>query len=146
MKIRSIELKLTPNPEATPGRGPEGPYQQAARLISVAHTYWPWRVANHTSAHTDQPINPALESALWIITIIRATKISTKGYGDHRRVLPVLRYPRNIFIYQYPLIGVIFMVILLIFIIQNYPNLFSKYYPKFTIWVIYPFIFNLGEF
>ena len=68
--------------------------------------------------------------------------LSTK----HRRALPVLRYPRNMVIYHYPLIGVIFMVILLISIIQNYPNFFSKYYPKFTIWVIYPFIFNLGEF
>ena len=65
---------------------------------------------------------------------------------NHRRVSPVLRYRRNMVIYHFPLIGVIFMVILLIFIIQNYPNFFSKYYPKFTIWVIYPFIFNLGEF
>ena len=64
----------------------------------------------------------------------------------HRRVLPVLRYSRNMVIYHYPLIWVIFMVILLIFIIQNYPNFFSKYYPKFTIRVIFPFIFNLGEF
>ena len=64
----------------------------------------------------------------------------------HRRVLPVLRYPRHTVIYHYPLIGVIFMVVLLIFIIQNYPIFFSNYYPKFTIRVIYPFIFNLGEF
>ena len=49
-------------------------------------------------------------------------------------------------IYHYPLIGVIFMVILHIFIIKNYPNLFSNYYPKYTIQVIYLFIFNLGEF
>ena len=55
---------------------------------------------------------------------------------EHRWVLPVLRYPKNMFIYHYPLIGVILIVILLIFIIQNYPNLFSKYYPKFTIQVI----------
>ena len=66
--------------------------------------------------------------------------------GRHRRVLPVLRYPRNMVIYHFPLIGVIFMVILLIFIIQNYPNFFSKYYPKSTIRLIYPFIFNLGKF
>ena len=64
----------------------------------------------------------------------------------HRWVLPVLRYPRNMVIYHNPHIGVIFMVILLIFIIQNYPNFFSKYHPEFTIRVIYPFIFNLGEF
>ena len=38
---------------------------------------------------------------------------------QHIRVLPVLCYPRNMVIYHYPLIGVIFMVILLIFIIQN---------------------------
>ena len=37
------------------------------------------------------------------------------------------------------------MVILYIFIIKNYPNLFSNYCPKFTIWVIYPFILNFGE-
>ena len=54
--------------------------------------------------------------------------------------------PRNLVIYHYPLFGVIFMVILFIFIIQNYPSFFSKYYPKFKIRVIYPFIFNLGEF
>ena len=64
----------------------------------------------------------------------------------HRWVLPVLHYPSILVVYHYPLIGVIFMIILLIFIIQNYPNFFSKYYPKFTIRVIYPFIFNLGEF
>ena len=66
--------------------------------------------------------------------------------SHHRWVLPVLRYPRNMVIYHYPLIGVIFMVILHIFILKNYANLFSKYYPKYTIRVIYPFIFNLGEF
>ena len=49
-------------------------------------------------------------------------------------------------IYHYPPIGVIFMVILHVFIIKNDPNLFSNYYPKYTIWVIYPFILNLGEF
>ena len=37
------------------------------------------------------------------------------------------------------------MVILQGFIIKNYPNLFSNYYPKYTIWVIYPFILNFGE-
>ena len=61
-------------------------------------------------------------------------------------VLPVLRYPRNMVIYHYPLIGVIYMVILHIFIIKNYPNFFSNYYPKYTIRVIHPFIFNLGDF
>ena len=37
----------------------------------------------------------------------------------------------------------IFMVILHVFIIKIYPNLFSNYYPKYTIWVIYPFLLNL---
>ena len=37
------------------------------------------------------------------------------------------------------------MVILHVFISINYPNLFSDYYPKFTTWVIYPFILNFGE-
>ena len=64
----------------------------------------------------------------------------------HRWAFPVICYPRNMLIYHYLLIGVIFLVILLICIIQNYPNFFSKYYPKFTIRVIYPFIFNLGDF
>ena len=49
-------------------------------------------------------------------------------------------------IYHYPPIGVIYMLILHVFIIKNYPNFFSNYYPKFTIRVIYPFILNLGEF
>ena len=49
-------------------------------------------------------------------------------------------------IYQYPPIRVIFMVILHVFIIKNYPNLFSNYYPKYTIREIYPFILNFGEF
>ena len=49
-------------------------------------------------------------------------------------------------IYHYPLIQVIYMVILHVFIIKNYPNLFSNYYPKSKIWVIYPFILNFGEF
>ena len=39
-----------------------------------------------------------------------------------------------------------FMEILYVFIIKNYPKLFSNYYPKFTIWVIYPFILKFGEF
>ena len=65
---------------------------------------------------------------------------------DHRWALPVFHYPRNMVIYHYPPIEVIFMVILYVFIIKNYPNLFSNYYPKYTIWVIYPFILNLGEF
>ena len=44
--------------------------------------------------------------------------------GKHRKVLPVLRYPRNMVIYHYPLIRVIFMVILHVFIIKSDPNLF----------------------
>ena len=38
------------------------------------------------------------------------------GFG-HRWVLPVLRYHRNTVVYHYPLVGVIFMVILHVFII-----------------------------
>ena len=38
------------------------------------------------------------------------------------------------------------MVILHVFLIKNYPNLFSNYYLKSTISVIYPFILNFGEF
>ena len=53
---------------------------------------------------------------------------------------------RNVVIYHYPPVGVIFMVILHVFIIKNYPNLFSNYYPKYTFWVIYPFLMSLGEF
>ena len=49
-------------------------------------------------------------------------------------------------IYHYPLIGVIYMVILHVFIIKKYPTLFSDYCPKYKIWVIYPFIYNFGEF
>ena len=49
-------------------------------------------------------------------------------------------------VYHYALIGVICMVIFHVFIIKNYPNLFSNYYPKYTIRVLYPFILNLGEF
>ena len=65
---------------------------------------------------------------------------------SHRWALPVLYYLRNMEIYHYPPIGVVFMVILHVFIIKNYPYLFSNYYPKFTIWVIYPFILNFGDF
>ena len=53
---------------------------------------------------------------------------------------------RNVVIYHDPQVGVIFMVILHVSIIKNYPNLFSNYYPKYTFWVIYPFLMNLGEF
>ena len=49
-------------------------------------------------------------------------------------------------IYHYPLIEVIYLVILHVFMIKNYSNLFSNYYPKSTIWLIYPFILNFGEF
>ena len=64
----------------------------------------------------------------------------------HRWELPVLHYPRNMVIYHCPLIGEIYMVILHVFIIKNYPNLFSNYYPKYTIRVNYSFILNFGEF
>ena len=53
---------------------------------------------------------------------------------------------RNMVIYHYPPVGVILMVILHVFIIKNYPNLFSNYYPKYIFWIIYPFLMNLGEF
>ena len=43
---------------------------------------------------------------------------------QHRWVLPVLRYPSNVIIYHYPIFWIILMVILLILIIQNYPNCF----------------------
>ena len=69
----------------------------------------------------------------------------TDSWG-HIWALPVLYYPRNMVIYHYPPIGVIFIVIFHLFIIKNYPNLFSNYYPKYTVWVIYPFLFNLREF
>ena len=52
-----------------------------------------------------------------------------KGGYKNRRVLPVLRYPRNMVIYHYPPIGVIYMVILHVFIIKNYPNFFPNDYP-----------------
>ena len=65
---------------------------------------------------------------------------------DHRWALPVLNYPRDLVISHYPSIEVIFMIILHVFIIKKNPNLFSNYYPKYTIWVVYPFILNLGEF
>ena len=41
---------------------------------------------------------------------------------QHRWVLPVFHYPSILVIYHYPPFRVIFMVILLIFIIQNYPK------------------------
>ena len=44
----------------------------------------------------------------------------------HRWVLPVLGYPRNMVIYHYPPIGVIYMVILHVFIIKNDPNCVSR--------------------
>ena len=65
---------------------------------------------------------------------------------SHRWALPVLYYPINMEIYHYPLIGVIYMVILHVFIIKNYPHLFSNYYPKYTIRVNYLFMLNFGEF
>ena len=72
--------------------------------------------------------------------------VSIYSSMGHRWVLTVLRSPRNMVIYHYPLIGVIYMVILHVFIIKNYPNFFSNYYPKYTIRVIYPLLLNLGEF
>ena len=65
---------------------------------------------------------------------------------NHRWISPVLRYLRNMVIYHYPLIGVVYMIILHVFIIKNGPNLFSNYYPNSTIRLIYPFILNFGEF
>ena len=38
------------------------------------------------------------------------------------------------------------MVIMHVFIIKNYPNLFSNYYLNYTFWFIYHFLMNLGEF
>ena len=64
----------------------------------------------------------------------------------HRWALTVIHYPRNTVIYDYPPIGVTFMVILYFFIFKYYPNLFSNYDPKYTIWVIYPSRLNFGEF
>ena len=49
-------------------------------------------------------------------------------------------------IYHYPLIGVIYMVILHVLIIKNDPNFFSNYYPKYKIRVNCPLILNFGEF
>ena len=72
--------------------------------------------------------------------------IRTVRFLNHRWVLPVLHYPRHMLIYPYPLILVIYMVILHAFIIKKYPNLFSNYYPKYISWVIYPFILNFGWF
>ena len=57
---------------------------------------------------------------------------------EHRWALPSVHYPRNMVIYHYPPIGVIFMVILHVFTTKNYPNFSSNYYPKHTIWVICP--------
>ena len=73
-------------------------------------------------------------------------QLLTDPYCYHRWALTVLHYPRNKVICQHPLIGVIYMVILHVFIIKNHPNWFSNYYPKSIIWVIYPFILNFGEF
>ena len=65
---------------------------------------------------------------------------------EHRWTLPVIHYPRNIVTYNNPPIGLIFMVILHGVLIKNYPNLFSNYYPRYIIWLIYPFLLTLGEF
>ena len=83
-----------------------------------------------------------------VLAITSSLSVSSYYFiaSAHRRVLPVLHYPINMVIYHYPLIGVIYMVILDVFIIENYPNSFSNYYPKYTIRVNYPFILNVGEF
>ena len=39
---------------------------------------------------------------------------------------------------KYPLVGVIFMVILHVIIMNIYPNLLSNYHPTYTFWAIYP--------
>ena len=62
------------------------------------------------------------------------------SHYTHRWALTVLRYPRNIVIYHDPPVGVIFMVIVHVFIINNYPNFYSHYQPEYTFWVIYPFL------
>ena len=49
-------------------------------------------------------------------------------YESHIWALLVLHYPRNMVIYHYPLIGVIYMAILHVFIIKNYP-IFSQIIP-----------------
>ena len=43
-------------------------------------------------------------------TVVYSTVSTGKLAGQNRRVLPVLRYPINMVIYHYLLIGVIFMV------------------------------------
>ena len=74
-------------------------------------------------------------------------RYSKDGYDSNQRwALPVLHFPINMVIYHYPPVAVIFMVILHVSIIKSHPNLFSSYYSKHTIWVIYSFSINLGEF
>ena len=58
--------------------------------------------------------------------------------GWHIWNLSILHYPIMV-IYHYPLAGVILMVILHVFIIKNFSNFFSNYFPKYTYWVIFPF-------
>ena len=55
----------------------------------------------------------------------------------HIWVLPVFRYPINMVIYHYPLVGVIFIVMFHIFITKNYPNFsqintLNTYFGSFT--------------
>ena len=81
----------------------------------------------------------------WVISPFDAAihpieDLYTPETTSHIWALLVLHYPRNMVICHYPPIGVIFMLILHVFIIKNCPNLFSNYYPKYTIWVIYPFL------
>ena len=47
----------------------------------------------------------------------------------HILALTVIRYLRNMVIYHYPLVGVIYMVILHVFIIKNHPNFVLKLLP-----------------
>ena len=63
----------------------------------------------------------------------------------HRWSLPVLCYPRIMVIYHYPLVGVIFMVILHVFIIKNDPNFFQIITLNIHFGQFIPFM-HLGEF
>ena len=73
---------------------------------------------------TDTPADALAAAIGHMNEVAGLNNYGVKASGEHRRVLPVLRYPRNVVIYQYPLFWVILLVIFLIFIIQNYPNFF----------------------
>ena len=139
INIRSVKIHTTETP--CPTTGVDGGDRDAATTTTTirdTHVTYPVYVQLF-KAPAPKPLN---DEAFRLMV----TQTMDKTPGLNRWVLPVLCYPRNMFIYHYPLIGVILMVILLIFIIQNYPNFFSNDYPKYTIWVIYPFIFNLRKF